>query len=83
MTNSAKTMTSDTAAHAAINAAARELHLPTVRAEAERMAEIAVRERQTYRDRLELSERGGEVLDDLAMVAGRLSVSTGSGRRLA
>jgi hypothetical protein len=31
MTNSAKT-TSDTAAQAAINAAARELHLPTVRA---------------------------------------------------
>jgi hypothetical protein len=32
MTNSAKTTTSDTAAQAAINAAARELHLPTVRA---------------------------------------------------
>jgi hypothetical protein len=41
--------TSDTAAQAAINAAARELHLPTVRAEAERMAEIAVREHQTHR----------------------------------
>jgi hypothetical protein len=35
---------SDTAAQAAIGAAARELHLPTVRAEATRLAEIAVRE---------------------------------------
>ena len=40
---------SDTAAQAAINTAARELHLPTVRAEAERLAEIAARERQTHR----------------------------------
>jgi DNA replication protein DnaC len=39
---------SDTAAQAAIGAAARELHLPTVRAEANRLAEIAVQERQTY-----------------------------------
>jgi DNA replication protein DnaC len=39
---------SDTAAQAAIGAAARELHLPTVRDEALRLAEIAVRERQTY-----------------------------------
>lgn len=39
----------DTAAQASINAAARELHLPTVRAEAERLAEIAARERQTHR----------------------------------
>jgi DNA replication protein DnaC len=39
---------SDTAAQAAIGAAARELHLPTVRAEATRLAEIAVRERQTH-----------------------------------
>jgi DNA replication protein DnaC len=39
---------SDTAAQAAIGAAARELHLPTVRDEAVRLAEIAVRERQTY-----------------------------------
>jgi hypothetical protein len=38
------TMT-DTAAHASIGAAARELHLPTIRAEATRLAEIAVRER--------------------------------------
>ena len=43
------TKTSDTAAQAAINAAAKELHLPTVRAEAERLAEIAARERQTHR----------------------------------
>jgi len=39
---------SDTAAQAAIGAAARELHLPTVRDEALRLAEIALRERQTY-----------------------------------
>lgn len=38
----------DTAAQAAIGAAARELHLPTVRDEATRLAEIAVRERQTH-----------------------------------
>jgi DNA replication protein DnaC len=41
-------MTTDTAAHASIGAAARELHLPTVRAEAPRLAEIAVRERHTH-----------------------------------
>jgi hypothetical protein len=39
---------SDTAAQAAIGAAARELHLPTVRDEATRLAEIAVRERQSH-----------------------------------
>jgi DNA replication protein DnaC len=38
----------DTAAQAAIGAAARDLHLPAVRAEAARLAEIAVRERQTH-----------------------------------
>jgi DNA replication protein DnaC len=38
----------DAAAQAAIGAAARELHLPTVRTEATRLAEIAVRERQTH-----------------------------------
>jgi len=38
----------DTAAVAAIGAAARDLHLPTVRDEAGRLAEIAVRERQTH-----------------------------------
>jgi DNA replication protein DnaC len=36
------------AAQAAIGAAARELHLPTIRNEAARLAEIAVRERQTH-----------------------------------
>lgn len=41
-------MTTDTAAHAAITLAARELRLPTIRAEAARLAEIAVRERQTH-----------------------------------
>ena len=41
-------MSSDTAAQAAIGAAAHELHLPTVRAEATRLAEIAARERQTH-----------------------------------
>jgi DNA replication protein DnaC len=39
---------SDTAAQAAIGTAARELHLPTVRDEGLRLAEIALRERQTY-----------------------------------
>jgi len=39
---------SDTAALAAIGAAARELKLPTVRADAARLAKIAVRERQTH-----------------------------------
>ena len=41
------TMT-DTAAQAAIGAAARELHLPTVRDEATRLAEIAQRNRLSY-----------------------------------
>jgi DNA replication protein DnaC len=39
---------SDTAALAAIGAAARELKLPTVRADAARLADIAVRERHTH-----------------------------------
>jgi len=39
---------SDAAAQAAIGAAARELHLPTIRDEATRLAEIAVRERQSH-----------------------------------
>jgi DNA replication protein DnaC len=39
---------SDTAATAAIGAAARELHLPTVRTEAARLADIAARERQSH-----------------------------------
>ena len=38
----------DAAAQAGIGAATRELHLPTVRDEATRLAEIAVRERQTH-----------------------------------
>lgn len=42
------TRVSDTAAQAAIGAAAHQLHLPTVRTEAARLAEIAVRERQTH-----------------------------------
>ncbi len=41
------TMT-DTAAEAAIGAATRELHLPTVRAEAVRLAEVAQRNRLSY-----------------------------------
>jgi MalT-like TPR region len=39
---------SDTAAQAAIGAAARELRLPTVRAQAARLAEIAAREHHTH-----------------------------------
>jgi DNA replication protein DnaC len=42
------TTVTDTAAQAAIGAAARELHLPTVRAEATRLAEIAARQRHTH-----------------------------------
>jgi DNA replication protein DnaC len=42
------TAVSDTAALAAIGAAARELKLPTVRADAARLAEIAVRQRHTH-----------------------------------
>ncbi|MDQ3887435.1 MAG: ATP-binding protein [Actinomycetota bacterium] len=38
----------DTAAEAAIGAAARELHLPTVRTEAARLAEVAQRNRLSY-----------------------------------
>ncbi len=38
----------DAAAQAAIGAATRELHLPTIRDEATRLAEIALRERQTH-----------------------------------
>ncbi len=41
------TITVDAAAQASIGAAAKELHLPTGRAEAGRLAEIAVRKRQT------------------------------------
>jgi DNA replication protein DnaC len=40
--------TIDAAAQASIGAATRELHLPTVRAEAARLADIANRERQTH-----------------------------------
>lgn len=39
---------SDEAAQAAIGAAARELRLPTIRAEVDRLAEIATREHQSY-----------------------------------
>ena len=42
------TATSDTAAQASIGAAARELKLPTIRAEAVRLAEIATREHPSY-----------------------------------
>ncbi|QQZ19007.1 IS21-like element helper ATPase IstB [Rhodococcus sp. 21391] len=40
-------VSSDAAAQAAIGAATRELHLPTIRTEAVRIAEIAVREQQS------------------------------------
>ncbi len=49
MTTTANTtVTVDAAAQASIGAAARELHLPTVRTEATRLAEIANRERHTH-----------------------------------
>ncbi|SEB44734.1 IS21-like element helper ATPase IstB [Rhodococcus jostii] len=41
-------VSSDTAAQAAIGAATRELHLPTIRTEAVRLAEIAAREQQSH-----------------------------------
>jgi DNA replication protein DnaC len=41
-------VSSDAAAQAAIGAATRELHLPTIRAEAARIAEIAAREQQSH-----------------------------------
>jgi len=47
-TTSSKPATVDAAAQASIGAAARELHLPTVRTEAARLAEIASRERHTH-----------------------------------
>jgi DNA replication protein DnaC len=56
---------SDTAAQAAIGAAARELHLPTVRDQATRLAEIAAREHVTHLGYLaevlaaELDDRSG------------------------
>ena len=48
MRTTPKPTTADAAAQASIGAAARELHLPTVRTEAVRLAEIADRERQTH-----------------------------------
>ena len=48
MTTTTKPSTIDAAAQASIGAAARELHLPTVRTEATPLAEIAARERQTH-----------------------------------
>jgi DNA replication protein DnaC len=48
MTTTANAATVDAAAQASIGAAARELHLPTVRTEAVRLAEIADRERHTH-----------------------------------
>jgi DNA replication protein DnaC len=59
------TTITDTAAQAAIGAAARELRLPTVRAEAARLAEVAARERHTHLGYLaeilsaELDDRSG------------------------
>ena len=47
-TTTGKASTVDAAAQASIGAAARDLHLPTVRTEAARLAEIAARERQTH-----------------------------------
>jgi IstB-like ATP binding protein len=59
------TAVSDTAAQAAIGAAACELRLPTVRAEAARLAEIAVRERHTHLGYLDnLAEVLSAELDD-------------------
>ena len=48
MSTTPKPTTADAAAQASIGAAARELHLPTVRTEAVRLAQIADRERQTH-----------------------------------
>lgn len=62
------TKTSDTAAQAAINTAARELHLPTVRTESERLAELAIREQQTHRGYL--AEVLAAEVDDRTNAAG-------------
>jgi DNA replication protein DnaC len=48
MSAATTTAMSDTAAQASIAVAARDLHLPTVRAEAARLAEIALRQRHTH-----------------------------------
>ena len=48
MTTTASTTTTIDAVEASIGAAARKLHLPTVRTEAVRLAEIADRERHTH-----------------------------------
>ena len=48
MSTTPQPTTADAAAQASIGAAARELHLPTVRTEAVRLAQIADRERQTH-----------------------------------
>ena len=48
MTTTKNRPLADAAAQAAVDAAARELHLPTVREEAIRLAEVAVRERRTH-----------------------------------
>jgi DNA replication protein DnaC len=47
-TSSRSKTTVDAAAHASVTVAARELHLPTVREQAPRLAETAVRERHTH-----------------------------------
>ncbi|MEY8017430.1 ATP-binding protein [Mycobacterium servetii] len=47
-TTASKPVSTDAAAQASIGASARELHLPTVRTEAARLAEIAARQRHTH-----------------------------------
>lgn len=70
------TRMTDTAAQAAIGAAARELHLPTVRTEATRLAEIAQRNHLSYL--AFLAEILSAEVDDRASVAG-----SGASTRLA
>lgn len=48
MTTTTTPTSADAAAQASIGAAARELHLPTVRTESARLAEIANRQRHTH-----------------------------------
>ena len=70
------TNTVDAAAQASIGAAARELHLPTVRTEAAPLAEIALRERQSHLGYL--AEVLAAEVDDRTRPAGRGAIAEAS-----
>jgi hypothetical protein len=79
-TTASKTTTVDAAAQASIGAAARELHLPTVRTEATRLAEIADRERHTHLRYL--AEVLADEVDDAPNGARPDALTTPQGRRV-